>query len=136
MKFRNDIQGLRALAVLFVFIFHLSSSYLPGGFIGVDMFFVISGFLISKIVLAKIDTNKFNIIDFYVSRVKRIVPACYFLLAGVWVLFLFLFANSEIGKFKLSHFWASLFYSNNYFASLDDYFGATSSENPCYTLGP
>lgn len=130
MNFRNDIQGLRALAVLFVFIFHLSATYLPGGFVGVDMFFVISGYLISKIVLFKINSNKFNIIHFYIGRVKRIVPAYYFLLIGVWILFLFVFANSDIGKFKMSHFWTVLFNSNNYFSTLDDYFGASSNENP------
>lgn len=130
MKFRNDIQGLRAIAVLFVFIFHLSHTYLPGGFIGVDMFFVISGYLISKIVHSKINKGSFGIIDFYIGRVKRIVPAYYFLLIICWITFLFIFAPSDIGKFKLAHFHTILFNSNNYFARVDDYFGASSNENP------
>lgn len=129
MKFRNDIQGLRALAVLFVFIFHLSNNYLPGGFIGVDMFFVISGYLISKIVASKIAKSNFNLLDFYIGRIKRIVPAYYFLLIAIWILFLFIYANSELGNFKLSHFWTILFNSNNHFAASDDYFGASSNEN-------
>lgn len=130
MNYRNDIQGLRAIAVLFVFLFHLSSKFLPGGFIGVDIFFVISGYLISKIILSKIDKEKFSLLDFYIGRVKRIVPAYYFLLIVVWVLFLFVFTNADVALFKLSHFWAVLFNSNNYFGKVDDYFGASSSENP------
>lgn len=130
MQFRSDIQGLRALAVLFVFVFHLSNTYLPGGFIGVDMFFVISGYLISQIVIYKIQNEKFNLFDFYIGRVKRIVPAYYFLLIVVWILFLFLFASSESLKFRLSHIWTFLFNSNYHFARVDNYFGASSNETP------
>lgn len=130
MNFRNDIQGLRAIAVLFVFIFHLSNTYLTGGFIGVDMFFVISGYLISKIVHSKINKGTFSIIDFYIGRVKRIVPAYFFMLICAWVLFMLIFANTEIGKFKMAHFHTILFNSNNHFAKVDDYFGASSNENP------
>lgn len=130
MQFRNDIQGLRALAVLFVFIFHLSSSYLPGGFVGVDMFFVISGYLISKIIMDRIAKDKFNLKDFYISRIKRIIPAYYFLLIVVWLLFILIFANSEVGIFKMAHFWTFLFNSNNHFAGVDNYFGASSNETP------
>lgn len=138
LKYRNDIQGLRALAVIFVFIFHLSHHFLPGGFIGVDMFFVISGYLISKIILSKIDKNEFDLWDFYVSRLKRIVPAYFFLLIAVWIAFFFIFINADIGKFKLAHFWAILFNSNYHFANVDDYFGVSSNENPLlhtWTLG-
>lgn len=79
MKFRNDIQGLRAIAFLSVFIFHLNPSWLPGGFLGVDIFFVISGFLISSICLNQLDKKQFSFISFYKSRIKRIVPAYYVL---------------------------------------------------------
>lgn len=57
MEFRTDIQGLRTLAVIFVFVFHLSSVWMPGGFIGVDVFFVISGYLVSSIIIHKINTQ-------------------------------------------------------------------------------
>ncbi|WP_185218344.1 acyltransferase family protein [Sphingobacterium mizutaii] len=130
MNFRNDIQGLRAIAVLFVLIFHLSDSYLPGGFIGVDIFFVISGYLISKVVKSKIQKGNFVLWDFYFGRIKRIIPAYYFMLIICWILFLFVYAPSDIGKFKLGHFWTFLFNSNNHFAKADDYFGASSNENP------
>ena len=138
MEFRNDVQGLRAIAVLFVFLFHLSQNYLPGGFVGVDIFFVISGYLISQIVLNRIQNNQFNLGRFYISRIKRIVPAYYFLLIISWITFFFVFINADIGNYKLAHFWAVLFNSNYYFATADDYFGAASHENPLlhtWTLG-
>lgn len=130
MDFRYDIQGLRALAVLLVFVFHLSSSWLPGGFVGVDIFFVISGYLVSSIILHKIDNNKFSIIQFYESRIKRIVPAYFFVLLITALVAPFVFASTDIYSFRKALFWSIIFNSNNYFASLDNYFGAASSENP------
>jgi len=130
MEFRNDIQGLRAIAVLLVFIFHLSPEVLPGGFIGVDIFFVISGYLISSIILSKIDNNRFSLLDFYYGRIKRIVPAYLFLLIVVTIVSAFIFVPSDIANLRWGLFWSVLFNSNNYFATLDTYFGASSSENP------
>ncbi|WP_108821337.1 acyltransferase family protein [Dysgonomonas sp. Marseille-P4361] len=130
MEYRKDIQGLRTIAVLFVFIFHLNSNWLPGGFIGVDIFFVISGYLISSIILSKLDRNKFTFIDFYKSRIKRIIPAYYFLLLIVAVIGLFAIIPPEVGSFRKSLFWSLLFNSNNYFATLDTYFGTANIENP------
>ena len=89
MNFRNDIQGLRALAVLLVFIFHLQKAWLPGGFVGVDVFFVISGFLITTIIRSKILKGSFSLKDFYLSRVSRIVPAYYFMVFVVSIASLF-----------------------------------------------
>ena len=65
MNLRLDIQGLRALAVLLVIIFHINEKWLPGGFIGVDVFFVISGFLISKSIIDQTDKKQFNFIRFF-----------------------------------------------------------------------
>lgn len=130
MNFRNDIQGLRAIAVIMVFIFHLSASALPGGFIGVDMFFVISGFLVSSIVYKKVDNGTFSILNFYESRLKRIVPAYLILLFFVALIASFLFINTDILGFRKTLFWTILFNSNNYLATLDNYFGASSTENP------
>lgn len=130
MGYRLDIQGLRALAVIFVFLFHLNHNFLPGGFIGVDIFFVVSGFLISSITLHKLKKNEFSFTDFYTKRIKRIVPAYYFMLAIVMLLGAWVFIPSDLGKFKSSVLQTLLFNSNNYFASLDDYFGAKSTEFP------
>lgn len=73
--YRPDIDGLRAIAVLSVVIFHAFPSTLKGGFIGVDIFFVISGYLISKIIFSSLDKNKFSIYEFYSRRINRIFPA-------------------------------------------------------------
>ena len=67
MKFRTDINGLRALAVAFVVIFHFDESLLQGGFVGVDIFFVISGFLMTGIVLGKLESNNLSIWQFYLE---------------------------------------------------------------------
>tara|TARA_E500000081_G_C6066024_1_gene320638 strand:+ start:785 stop:1057 length:273 start_codon:yes stop_codon:yes gene_type:complete len=75
MKFRYDINALRAFAVISVVIFHFEESLLPGGFIGVDVFFVISGFLMTNIIVTRIEAQKFALTDFYVARVNRIFPA-------------------------------------------------------------
>lgn len=75
MKFRQDINGLRAFAVIAVVLFHFNSTWLPGGFAGVDVFFVISGFLMTGIIFKGIENNNFSILNFYVARANRIIPA-------------------------------------------------------------
>ena len=73
--YRPDIDGLRALAILSVMIFHAFPNLLRGGFVGVDIFFVISGFLISRIVFIGLANGNFSFVDFYVHRIRRIFPA-------------------------------------------------------------
>lgn len=75
VRYRSEIDGLRAVAVLSVIIFHLNNRWLPGGFLGVDIFFVISGFLITNIILSEIQNDSFSFRDFYTRRIKRIYPA-------------------------------------------------------------
>ncbi|MEZ5488290.1 MAG: acyltransferase [Steroidobacteraceae bacterium] len=91
-KYRPDVDGLRAIAVLSVLVYHAFPDLLPGGFVGVDIFFVISGFLISGIILTRIQAGTFTFADFYARRIRRIFPAlaavlvaC--LLAGWLILF-------------------------------------------------
>ncbi|MBV8447403.1 MAG: acyltransferase, partial [Hyphomicrobiales bacterium] len=74
MAYRADIDGLRALAVLAVISFHLNFG-VSGGFLGVDVFFVISGYLITRIIVAGIETEEFSILEFYARRARRILPA-------------------------------------------------------------
>ena len=74
-KYRPDIDGLRAIAILSVVIFHAFPGKMPGGFIGVDIFFVISGFLISTIIFSSLERDRFSLVEFYVRRVRRIFPA-------------------------------------------------------------
>ena len=75
MQFRNDINGLRAIAVIAVMLFHFDASWLPGGFAGVDVFLVISGFLMTSIIFRGFESDNFSILKFYVSRANRIIPA-------------------------------------------------------------
>lgn len=75
MQFRKDINGLRAIAVIAVVLFHFNASWMPGGFAGVDVFFVISGFLMTGIIFRGIEQENFSILNFYVARANRIVPA-------------------------------------------------------------
>lgn len=74
-KYRPDIDGLRAVAILAVVLFHAFPGKMPGGFIGVDIFFVISGFLISTIIFSSLERDRFSLVEFYVRRIRRIFPA-------------------------------------------------------------
>ncbi|ALU28037.1 acyltransferase family protein [Myroides odoratimimus] len=130
MGFRYDIQGLRALAVLLVFIFHLNSSWLTGGFVGVDIFFVISGFLVSSIILHKKEKGTFGFVDFYIGRIKRIVPVFLLLLIFVGIIGSWVYLSGDVQGLRKNMFHAAIFNSNNYLAGLDNYFGASSQENP------
>jgi peptidoglycan/LPS O-acetylase OafA/YrhL len=83
--YRADIDGLRAIAVSCVVVFHTIPRLLPGGFVGVDIFFVISGFLISGIIFKALQERRFSYIDFYIRRIKRIFPALLTVLATLLV---------------------------------------------------
>lgn len=86
LKYRSDIDGLRALAVISVVIFHAFPTLMPGGFVGVDIFFVISGYLIGTILLKSIDLGTFSFSDFYARRIRRIFPALTLVLISCWVI--------------------------------------------------
>lgn len=127
---RHDIQGLRALAVLAVVVFHVNAGWLPGGYIGVDVFFVISGFLITGILLRHKDEGSFRFGSFYASRIARIVPAYVAML-----LFTALAAAVLLLPQDFAYFWnslkrAALFVSNGHFAAAGDYFSPNAHEWP------
>ena len=79
MQFRKDIQSLRGVALLLVVAFHARLG-LSSGFVGVDIFFVISGFLITKIILENLESNSFSFAEFYFRRIRRIFPALFLVL--------------------------------------------------------
>ncbi|WOD12601.1 acyltransferase family protein [Pseudomonas sp. NyZ704] len=125
---RDDIQGLRAIAVLAVIAFHINSGWLPGGFIGVDIFLVISGYLLTSVVLRKKQSDSFLFIPFYIARIRRIVPAYLSLLAVTSVVMAFILIPKDFVNFKEGLISALYFNSNNYFANHNDYFAPASHE--------
>jgi peptidoglycan/LPS O-acetylase OafA/YrhL len=84
-KYRPDIDGLRAIAVLSVLVFHVFPEWMPGGFIGVDVFFVISGYLISTIIFENVAQDRFSFKEFYIRRINRIFPALFLVLLASYV---------------------------------------------------
>src|SRR5688500_7392979 len=99
--YRPDIDGMRAVAVLAVLAFHAFPNWMPGGFAGVDVFFVISGFLISGIIFEGLQADRFSLLDFYWRRVRRIFPALILVLAaclGIGWLILLPDEYSQLGK--------------------------------------
>lgn len=130
MRHRRDIDGLRALAVIPIVLFHAGIADLAGGFVGVDIFFVVSGFLITTIISREMDEHTFRIIEFYHRRVVRILPALSVLLAGV-----LLFGAASLLPIELQHLSNSAvaaltFLSNIYFWNDADYFAGASESKP------
>ena len=102
-SYRADRDGLRAVAVLLVVAFHVAPTRLPSGFIGVDIFFVISGYLITGIIISDFSNGRFSFTSFYVRRIRRICPAIVIVLGsslyeGRWILLPIEYAN--LGKHK------------------------------------
>ena len=129
LKYRRDIDGLRAVAVLPVVIFHAGLG-LGGGFIGVDVFFVISGFLITSILLREIDENRFSILGFYERRARRILPALFAMMGVVALAAIAFFIPEDLDAFGKSLAAASLFLSNVWFFSELGYFTEAAELKP------
>jgi peptidoglycan/LPS O-acetylase OafA/YrhL len=130
MQYRREIDGLRAIAIIPVMLFHAGINLFSGGYIGVDVFFVISGYLITTIILEDIKRGKFSIVNFYERRVRRIIPALYFLLMVLLLSAWFLMTPSQLMNFSKSLVTVALFYSNIHFWQETDYFGPIAEENP------
>ena len=130
MRYRKEIDGLRALAVIPVILFHAGFESFSGGFVGVDVFFVISGYLITTIILTEKQTGTFSLINFYQRRARRILPALFFVM-----LFCLVFAwawmfPDQLKLFAPSLIAVSIFCSNIYFQRGNDYFAPTTEEMP------
>ena len=128
--YRADIDGLRTIAVMAVILYHLGVKLFGGGFVGVDIFFVISGFLITSTILNDLEQKSFSIFKFYERRIRRIFPALFFMLTGTltagW-LFYNAEALSDTAKAALS---TIFFYSNHYFYSTTGYFEKSAELQP------
>ena len=130
MKYRPEIDGLRGLAVVSVILFHAGFELFSGGFVGVDVFFVISGYLITRILIEDIENQRFNLVNFYERRARRILPALFFVML-VCIPFVWLWMlPSQIQDFSESLVAVSLFASNILFWRESDYFGASAEEKP------
>lgn len=128
--YRADIDGLRAIAVTSVVLFHAGIPVLSGGFVGVDVFFVISGFLIGQIVDAEIASGTFSFLNFYVRRAKRILPALMVLSGLVLLAGVFLLAPFEFKDYAKSGFAALIGLGNIQFYRSIDYFAHDAHFNP------
>lgn len=130
MKYRAEIDGLRALAVLPVILFHAGFEWFSGGFIGVDVFFVISGYLITTIIISEMAEGKFSIVNFYERRARRILPALFFVMAAclpfawMWML------PPQLKDFSQSLIAVSTFSSNILFWLETGYFSESSEAKP------
>ena len=130
MKYRAEIDGLRALAVVPVILFHAGFELFSGGFVGVDVFFVISGYLITTILIEDIENKRFSIVNFYERRARRILPALFFVMlvcipfAWMWMY------SSQMKDFSQSLVAVSLFASNVLFWHETGYFDTLAEEKP------
>ena len=130
MQYRREIDGLRALAVLPVILFHADFAIFSGGFVGVDVFFVLSGYLITRLIVNEIDLRTFSIAGFYERRARRILPALFFVMACslpfAWVLLL----PSDFVDFTQSLIANPLFIANFLFWMERGYFGVATELKP------
>ncbi|WP_435116891.1 acyltransferase family protein [Candidatus Pelagibacter bacterium nBUS_49] len=130
MKYRAEIDGLRALAVLPVILFHADFKIFKGGYVGVDIFFVISGYLITSILIKDLNDETFNLAHFYERRIRRILPALVLIMivcipfAWMWML------PGQMKDFSQSLVAVSLFLSNILFWKENDYFDTAVEEKP------
>lgn len=130
MHYRAEIDGLRALAVIPVIFFHAGFQMFSGGFVGVDVFFVISGYLITSIIIAELDEGRFSLVTFYERRARRILPALFFVIllcipfAWAW------FMPMDLQDFAQSIVAVSTFSSNILFWLESDYFDTAAELKP------
>src|SRR5690606_34525374 len=130
MNYRREIDGLRALAVLPVLLFHAGYETFSGGFVGVDVFFVISGYLITALMLAEFEQGKFSIVSFYERRARRILPALFLVLFVSILLAWFCLAPRDMKDFSESLAAVSVFTSNILFWRQSGYFDTAAELNP------
>jgi len=130
MEYREDIDGLRAIAVLAVVLFHAKMPGFSGGFVRVDVFFVISGYLITGLIAHDHANGRFAFSTFYFRRIRRIVPALLCVYAASMLLAALLMLPGDMRTFGQSLTSSALFYANHFFYSQSGYFGGPSDLKP------
>jgi peptidoglycan/LPS O-acetylase OafA/YrhL len=134
LPYRPDIDGLRAVAVGVVVAYHAFPKFLAGGFIGVDVFFVISGYLITQLILTSLQTGTFSLSEFYQRRVRRIVPALLVVMSACCLFGWLLLLPGELQSLGKSMLWSAPFLANLYFARNGGYFDKAAELNPLLHL--
>jgi peptidoglycan/LPS O-acetylase OafA/YrhL len=127
--FQTDINGLRGLSVLVVVLYHFNLRLFSGGFVGVDVFFVISGYLMTKIIVSGFLKNNFDYFQFVLRRAQRIFPALYVLLLVLLIGGMLLLAPTDLARLATQTVQAVIFNSNNYFAGKQGYFSGGVDDN-------
>lgn len=130
MKYRREIDGLRAIAVLSVIFFHAGLSVFKGGYVGVDVFFVISGYLITTILLTEFEQKRFSTLNFYERRARRILPALFFVMTVCTFLAWMILLPNDLVSFFNSISSIPRFSSNIFFWKDVDYFATASELKP------
>jgi peptidoglycan/LPS O-acetylase OafA/YrhL len=130
MKYKEEIDGLRALAVLPVILFHAGFTTFSGGFVGVDIFFVISGYLITTIILDEMDKGSFSLLNFYERRARRILPALFFVTLCTLPFTWFWMLPQDLIRFAQSLVAVQIFGSNVFFWLTSGYFDTASELKP------
>jgi peptidoglycan/LPS O-acetylase OafA/YrhL len=130
VRYRPDIDGLRALAIAPVLLFHVDVRGFAGGYVGVDIFFVISGFLISQIIARQLASGDFSLAGFYAQRVRRIFPALFAMIAATIAVGSQILLPMDFGRLGISALSTTLFASNLYFARHTGYFGSGAEDSP------
>lgn len=128
-SYRPDIDGIRAIAILSVALYHANVPLFTGGFTGVDSFFVLSGYLIGGHIFSELRTGNFSFLRFYQRRAKRILPAFFFVLAFVLVAGLFLLSPLSVFHLTRAAVWATLSVSNIVFWRSRGYFDTGNEFN-------
>lgn len=129
-NYLHSIDGLRAIAVLSVILFHVDFKWAQGGYIGVDVFFVISGFLISSNILVAMKNGVWSFKDFYLRRIARLLPALFSVLILTLGTAYFILAPTDYNRLSISAFFAAISSSNLFFLSEADYFSQSAATKP------
>jgi peptidoglycan/LPS O-acetylase OafA/YrhL len=134
LAYRSDIDGLRAVSILAVVWYHAFPDLVPGGFVGVDIFFVISGFLITRLIARELAVNSFSIVTFYQRRVRRIFPALIVVLAVTYALGWVILLPRDFELLGTSIVGGAGFFANLVQLGRQDYFAPDASTNPLLHL--
>lgn len=128
--YRADIDGLRAIAVLSVVLYHYGAFWLPGGFTGVDVFFVISGYLITGILRREIESGEFSLLNFYARRIRRIIPALFVVLVATLAVGWIVLMPGDFAELGSSAAYAAVGFGNFFFLGNTGYFDQAADLQP------